>query len=226
MKYSSLLTVILSALLAPGAIINTAQADYFNRVRLPQFESKAQASAHYKIDAGRSKFMARAFSGGALWFKGHDHFVAIRDFSGDVQLTPGAISPASLQMTVRADSLVETRDTFTEPQKQIINRELREIVLETAKYPEITFKSAEVKIKPFNGGQFQASVGGDLTLHGVTRHITIPVEVALSADGLRARGEFTISRNDYKVKATSAVHGLIRVRDKIKFTFDILARPS
>jgi polyisoprenoid-binding protein YceI len=226
MKHSRISALILSALLAQGAAVNGSLAGRLDAAKRSPTEGKAQATLHFIIDAGQSRFMARAFSGGALWFKGHDHFVAIRDFSGDVRLTPGAIAPASLQMTVRADSLVETRDVFTEPQKQIINKELREIVLETAKYPEITFKSSEVKIKPFNGGQFQASVGGDLTLHGVTRRITIPVEVALSGDALRARGEFTVSRSDYNVKATSAVHGLIRVRDKIKFTFDIVARPG
>lgn len=59
-------------------------------------------------------------------------------------------------------------------------------------------------------------------LHGVTRHIVIPAEVTLTGSDLGARGEFTINRSDYKVKATSAVHGLIRVRDKLKFTFDII----
>ena len=167
--------------------------------------------------------MVRAFSGGLLWFKGHDHFIAARDFAGEVQLTPGAASPASLRLTVRADSLVETRDVFTEQQKQIINKELREIVLETAKYPEITFRSTEVA-GDLTGGQFEARIGGDLTLHGVTRHIVIPAQVTLDGDTLRASGEFTVKRGDYKVKATSAVHGLVRVRDKLKFTFDIVAR--
>jgi hypothetical protein len=35
-------------------------------------------------------------------------------------------------------------------------------------------------------------------------------------------GEFSINRSDFKVKATSAFHGLIRVRDKVKFEFDIV----
>lgn len=182
-----------------------------------------QNTVRYRLDAGQSKFMVRAFSGGLLWFKGHDRFIAARDFSGEAQLTPGANNPASLQMTIRADSLVETRDVFTEQQKQIINRELREIVLETAKYPEITFKSTDVTGN-LTGGQFEAKIGGDLTLHGVTRRIRIPAQVTLSGDTLRAQGEFTVSRNDYNVKATSAVHGLIRVREKLKFTFDIVGR--
>ena len=185
--------------------------------------AKRLAVARYRLDASQSRFMVRAFSGGLLWFKGHDHFIAVRDFIGEVELTPGAIGPASLQITARADSLVETREVFTEQEKQIINKELREIVLETDKYPEITFKSTEVTGR-LNGGQFEAKIGGDLTLHGVTRHMVIPARVTLDGDTLRASGEFTVKRGDYKVKATSAMHGLVHVRDKLKFTFDIVAR--
>ena len=65
-------------------------------------------------------------------------------------------------------------------------------------------------------------IGGDLTLLGITRHIDIPTHVTLTGNDLRARGEFSINRSEFKVKATSAVHGFIRVRDKIKFTFDIV----
>jgi polyisoprenoid-binding protein YceI len=178
--------------------------------------------ARYRLDASQSQFMVRAFSGGLLWFKGHDHLIAVRDFTGEAQLTPGASSPASLQMTIRADSLVETRKVFTEQQKQIINKELREIVLETAKYPEITFKSANVTGN-LTGSHFEAKIEGDLTLHGVTRRIVIPARVTLSGETLKAQGEFTVSRKDYNVKATSALHGTIRVRDKLKFTFNIAA---
>lgn len=177
--------------------------------------------ARYQLDAAQSRFMVRAFAGGLLFFKGHDHFVAVRDFSGEAQLAPGASPPASLQMTIRAESLVETREVFTEQQKQIINRELREIVLETNKYPEITFKSTDVT-GVLTGGQFEARIGGDLSLHGVTRHIVIPAQVTLEGNTLRARGEFTVNRSDFNVHATSALHGTIRVRDKLKFTFDIL----
>lgn len=187
--------------------------------------AKADASGfttvRYRLDAAQSRFMVRAFAGGLLFFKGHDHFIAVRDFSGEAQLTPGATPPASLQITIRADSLVETRDVFTEQQKQIINRELREIVLETVKYPEITFRSTDV-MGVLTGGQFEARIGGDLTLHGVTRHIVIPAQVTIGGNTLRARGEFTVNRSDFNVHATSALHGTIRVRDKLKFTFDIL----
>jgi polyisoprenoid-binding protein YceI len=223
MKILRLSALILCVAFAPGTAVGAFDAPLgTDAPGGAKIEVGNQNVARYRLDAGQSKFMVRAFSGGLLWFKGHDHFVMAREFSGEAQLTPGAASPASLQMTVRADSLVETRDVFTEQQKQIINKELREIVLETAKYPEITFKSTEIAGN-LTGGQFEAKIGGDLTLHGVTRHISLPAQVTLSGDTLRARGEFTVKRGDYKVKATSAVHGLVRVRDKLKFTFDIVA---
>lgn len=177
----------------------------------------------YRIDSARSNFMVRTFSGGLLWFKGHDHFIKLRDFSGEAELTPTAISPASLQMTARAASLEETRDVFTPQQKQIINGEIKDIVLETAKYPDIVFKSTDISGRLSSSGVYEAKIGGDLTLHGVTRHIVIPAEVTIEGDNLRARGEFEINRSDYNVKATSAMHGTIRVRNKLHFTFDIVA---
>ena len=45
-------------------------------------------------------------------------------------------------------------------------------------------------------------------------------------DSLRARGEFEIKRGDFKVPATSAFHGTVRVRDRLKVMFDIVARRS
>jgi hypothetical protein len=63
--------------------------------------------------------MVRPFSGGLLWFKGHDHFIAVPDFDGEIRLTPQNILPASLDMTIKSNSLVETRDVFTEQQKQL-----------------------------------------------------------------------------------------------------------
>jgi len=177
----------------------------------------------YEIDPGRSTFMVHAFRGGLAWFKGHDHFIAARDFNGVAELTPNALSPASLQMTVKAASLEETSDVFTPQQKGIIKKELEEIVLETAKYPDITFRSTDVK-GGLKNGQFDVKIGGDMTLHGVTRHIEIPATVSLEGDSLRAKGEFSLDRSKFNVKATSAFHGWVRIKDRLKFTFDIIGR--
>ena len=181
-----------------------------------------QGTRSYALDSSQSKFVARAFAGGLLWFKGKDHLIAVREFTGEAQITPGSITPASLDLTAKAASMVETRDVFTEQEKQIINKELREIVLEPDKYPDITFKSTRVTGKSSGPDRYELRIEGNLTLHGVTRGITIPTEVTLSGNDMRARGEFSVDRDDFGVKATSAFHGMVRVRNKIKFSFDIV----
>ncbi len=176
----------------------------------------------YSLDAAQSKFIAHALAGGLLWFKGHDHLVAVRDFTGEARLDPGSLAVSSLEITAKSGSMVETSGVFTDAQKQIINKELREIVLEPDKYPEIVFRSTSVTGKAAGNNQYDLKIAGDLTLHGVTRAITIPTKITVTGNDLRAQGEFSIDRGDFKVKATSAFHGLVRVRDKVKFEFDIV----
>ena len=128
------------ALAAPTSVLYL-----FDNSFRPANAADAAPALRFEIDPSRSKFMVKASRGGLLWFKGHDHHIAVRDFSGHADLTLDALNPASLEMTVRAASLEETSDVFTPPQKGIINKELKEIVLETAKFPEITFQSTGVK---------------------------------------------------------------------------------
>src|SRR5256714_8183970 len=184
--------------------------------------TNVSTSDRYRLDASQSTFIAHALRGGLLWFKGHEHLVAAKEFTGEAEISPGAINPASLRLIVKSASMQETGSAFTDQQKQIINKELCEIVLLPDRYPDITFRSNEVKGTAINNNEYDLKIGGDLTLLGITRHIDIPTHVTLTGNDLRARGEFAINRSDFKVKATSAVHGLIRVRDKIKFTFDII----
>ena len=177
----------------------------------------------YQLDASRSKFIVHAHRGGIFWFKGHDHLIAARDFSGVAELTPDALNPASLQLTVRSASLEETSDAFTPQQKGIIKKELDEIVLESAKYPEITFQSTDVKGELKNNA-FDVKIGGNITLHGVTKHIVIPATVKLEGDTIHAVGKFDLNRGDFNVKATSAFHGTVRVKGNLSFTFDIIGQ--
>jgi polyisoprenoid-binding protein YceI len=185
-----------------------------------------QATRRFILDYTKSTFIAHAQRGGLLWFKGHEHLVAARVFAGEARLAPDRPSASSLQLTVKTDSMEETSDAFTDAQKKIINGELRDIVLEPAKYPEIVFRSKGVTGKLVAPNQYDLRITGELTLHGVTRSIVIPTKVTVNGDDLRAVGEFSIDRGDFNVKATSAFHGLIRVRKTVKFTFDIVGHEN
>jgi polyisoprenoid-binding protein YceI len=210
-----LLVFVLCLVIAAPGIVAAAPASRSAQLSAPQ---------RFRLVARESKFIAHAQPGGLLWFKGHEHLVAAREFSGEATFTPDKLATASLALTVRTESLVETSAAFTTAQQEIINRELRELVLEPDKYPEITFRSTAVTGKALGNGAYELRIAGDLTLHGVTRRIEIPTKVMLTGNTLRARGEFSIDRSHFKVNATSAFHGLVRVRKRVKFTFDIVGQ--
>jgi len=177
----------------------------------------------YRLDPSQSKFIVHANRSGLAWFKGHSHRIAVGDFGGIAELDLNSVNPASLQLTVKTASLEETDPVFTPEQKKIIKKELDEIVLETAKYPEITFKSTDVK-SSVNQGKFDVKIGGDLTMHGVTKHVVIPATVSVSGDTMRATGQFEVNRKEFNVNATQAFHGFVKVKHHLKFEFDIVGR--
>src|ERR1043165_6395288 len=87
------------------------------------------AVMRYRIDPSSSTFIAHAHRGGLAWFKGKDHFIAVRNYSGEASLTLDVLNPASLAMTIQVNSLEETGAHFTAQQKGIIKKELDEIVI-------------------------------------------------------------------------------------------------
>ena len=177
----------------------------------------------FRIDSSLSTFIAHANRAGLAWFKGHSHRLAVKDFDGEASLTLDAVNPASLTMNIRSASLEETDPFFNPEQKKIINKEVNELVLETAKYPEITFRSTEVR-GALRNGAFDVEITGDITLHGVTKRITIPATVTVDGETMRAKGTFSLDRKKFNVNATEAFHGLVKVRHTIRFEFDIIGR--
>jgi polyisoprenoid-binding protein YceI len=189
----------------------------------PASESSPPEIRHYRIDAGQSDFTVHASVGGLLSGFGHNHNIAIKDISGETQFTEGTVTPASLHMKIRADSLKVT-DKVSDSDRQTIERTIRDQVLETGKYPEITFNSTTIEVIKNSDNQYQGNVWGDLTLHGVTHNVFIKSQLSFDQKTVRARGDFTLKMTDYSIKPPSVAGGTITVKDTLKFTFNILSQ--
>lgn len=212
------------SLFSPGALQEAATAD-FTAAGSPASRAEAPLDgARYRIDASQSRFIVRAFAGGFLSAFAHDHTIAIRDFNGEASFTYSTVDPASLRMTIKAGSL-EVTDKISASDRQKIEGTMRDEVLEVSKYPEITFKSTGVSASRTGGGQYQARISGDLTLHGVTRPLTINATLEFGDKILRAKGSFALKQTSFDIKPVSVAGGTIKVKDELKFTFDIVAHP-
>jgi polyisoprenoid-binding protein YceI len=176
----------------------------------------------YRIDAGQSKLIVRALVGGLLSTFGHNHTIAIREFSGEANVTPNSIAPGSLQLTIKADSLAVV-DKVSASDKQEIEGKMRNEVLEVGQFPSITFKSTNISASKTGEGAYDIQIWGDVTLHGVTKSIWFKGQLNLSGNTLRAKGEFALRQSDFKIKPVSVAGGTIKVKDELKFSFDIVA---
>ena len=98
---------------------------------------------HFRLTPEGSRFTVQAFAGGLLSFLGHNPTFVIRDFRGAVWSDTGMIDDARLEVVVRTDSLKAVGDLAPRDREEI-ERRLREEVLQTDRYPEVTFQGTEV----------------------------------------------------------------------------------
>jgi polyisoprenoid-binding protein YceI len=181
------------------------------------------AAVRYVLDKSSSKFTVRAFASGMLSSLGHSPTFAIRDFAGEASFDPAAPADASLVLRIRADSL-EIMDDIKSKDRSEMESTMNESVLESARFPEIAFESSSVSSNKLSEGRYQVNVNGKLSLHGVTRPLTVPAQLAVLGDEFRAEGEVSLSQTNFGIQPVSVAGGTLKLKDEIKFTFNIVAR--
>lgn len=94
------------------------------------------------------------------------------------------------------------------------DRDMREDVLETQKWPLTYFKG---KITEFtkNGNNYSVNVTGKIFIHGVEKEITIPGEIKLENGIMNVQTKFSIFLKDFNIEAPSLL-AFIKVSQEIK----------
>src|SRR5688500_14354219 len=181
---------------------------------------EAKTLHRYAIDASESRFTARVEVGGLLSMFGHDHTVAMREFAGEARFEPETLNGASLRLEIRADSVAEVGPEFGEEDRRKITRDIHEKALEVSKFPAIVFQSTGLSVQAAD----QVVIRGDLTLHGVTRPVSVPARIQVEGDRLTASGTFTIRHSDFDIERLSAAAGTVKAKDAITLTFQLVGR--
>jgi polyisoprenoid-binding protein YceI len=186
----------------------------------------------YVVDPRLSRFQVQAFAGGLLSALGHNPVIAIRNLAGDVSMHEGALDgnradsktlqDASVTFRVDAGSL-QLKDDVAERDRREIERNMRQEVLESDRFPEITFAANRVEVVD-RGTPTSVNLDGSLTLHGQTRTQSIPAKVTVNNGSMRAFGEFTLRQTDYNIRLVTFAAGALKIKDEVKLTFDLIAR--
>ncbi len=188
----------------------------------------ADTRASYVVDAQRSKIEIQVAREGFFKAFGHDHLVSATQFSGEVRLSQSNVADSAVSFLVDAKSLVVLDPGESEKdQKEVQTTMLGEQVLDVTRFPQIEFTSSSVKSVSKKGDAFELQVEGTLTLHGVKKTVTVPVRVQVANDGsLTTDAEVSLLQSEYGITPIKVAGGTVRVKDKLKLTFHILARKN
>jgi polyisoprenoid-binding protein YceI len=176
-----------------------------------------------KINRSRSRLTIKAFAAGLLSSFGHDPTFSARDISGDLSFVPDDPKSAKLNITVRTNSIEVTGDISSKDRKDI-EKTMRDEVLQIDRFPEVTFESTSVDGEKVFENQYRVQIKGNLSLRGVTNPQTIEAQVTVNGDQVRAYGDFTLRQTDYGIKLVSVAGGALKLKDEVKFSFDIAAQ--
>jgi polyisoprenoid-binding protein YceI len=180
-------------------------------------------SIRYLIDTRTSQFTVHAFASGLISAIAHSPKLAIRDWTGVVQMASRTLEGASLQVRVKPASL-EVLDELPDSDRRELHRVMNRDVLETAEFPEITYQSTEVVVDKLREDHYRLNVRGSLTLHGVSSDLDFVAQASTGVDSVRAHGSFTLLQSDYNIRTASIAGGSLKLMDELKFSFYVVAR--
>jgi polyisoprenoid-binding protein YceI len=184
----------------------------------------AQTSlAHFVVDARSSRFTVQAFATGILSSMGHNPKIGIGKFSGEVDFSAESLEARGLLLSIEAASL-NVLDDISDKDRREIERIMNDQVLEISKFPEIQYEASAATITPMGDSLYSALLNGNLSFHGVTRKQPVTARIAVFDEMLRASGDFSLSQSDYQIKPVVVMGGALKLKDELKFSFDIVAR--
>jgi polyisoprenoid-binding protein YceI len=140
------------------------------------------------------------------------------EFEGSTRLDGDDPTRSTARLTIQANS-IQTRN-------QRRDDHLRSAFLDSPSHPTITFTSTKVE----QVDQTSFRVTGDLTIRGVTRPVTVDLELTGAENDPRGNlkvgfeGKTTINRKDWDVSWNAAAEGGgALVSNKVTLEFDVAA---
>lgn len=187
--------------------------------------SLAWAQSHpYTIDPAGSRIVVHVGKTGLFGFAGHEHEIRAPLGGGTLIVDPAHVEASSADLrfdarTLRVVDQGEPPKDVPKVQEAMVGPDC----LDVRRFPEIRFVSRTIGAKDSAGGGLEVTVRGTLTLHGVSREVTVPVHVTVGNNVLNATGTMALKQTDFGIKPI-AVAGVVKVKDEIRIELTLVAR--
>ncbi|RMB78177.1 YceI family protein [Rhodococcus sp. SBT000017] len=148
---------------------------------------------------------------------GHRLTIAVTSWTATVEWAGDAPTAVTLTAEVSSLDVVHGEGGLTPligPEKIVAKANALKS-FDAGTYPSIRFRSTE--ITAVDAG---FRLAGTAEIHGVTREITVDVDVTDLGDRWKIGSETTVRQSDYKITPYSQMFGAMKVVDEVTVTFD------
>jgi hypothetical protein len=190
------------------------------------------AGERYVVDAPQSDLHWLVYKAGALARLGHNHTIAAGDLTGNVAVDKSNLGASRFELEFSVANLVVDDPTLRSTQGADFSsvptaddiagtrsNMLSDKVLDGEKHPRIRIVGTGPMTRE---GKQVLTV--QVEMLGRTVDLTVPTEVTIAGDELRAQGEFELNHADLGMQPFSVMMGALQVGEKLSFAYDIKAR--
>lgn len=110
--------------------------------------------------------------------------------------------------------------------RALMEDHFNENYMESEKFPKASFKGMIVNNKEISylkNGKYTAETKGDLTIHGVTKPVTVNADIEVRDNKIIAKAAFEITIEDFKIEIPSLVKD--KIEKQAKIVIDITYEP-
>jgi len=164
------------------------------------------------LDLAASKITVHVEKTGLFSAFAHNHTIAAPLASGHLD-----VQKRTIELKFRAKEMKVLDPGTSDSERSTIESTMKNgEVLDPARFPEISFVSTSVEATDPKG----FLVHGNLTLHGVTK----PIELPVSFSEGHYTGKVTLKQTDFGITPVRIAGGAIRVKDVIAIAFEIVTK--
>lgn len=175
----------------------------------------------FQVDAKKSHIVVQVFKDGAAAALAHDHVIEATAFAGTIVVDGADLATAVIDVTAQTASFVNDdpklrkkyalEGELSEKDRQAVSDNMKSAEqLDVAHFPTVKFVSTSI-----TSAAGKLTLKGKLTLHGVTKELTMPLDAKLDGDSASGTVSFRIKTSDYNIKPYSALLGAVKNKDEI-----------
>lgn len=188
----------------------------------PPTEAAPAGKRTFTVDVKKSSIVIQVFKDGAAAALAHDHVVDAKDFAGTIVADAADLATASVEVTAKTASFVNDESALrkkfgldgemSDKDKKTVEENMKSAEqLDIASFPTVKFASTSVS----KGADGKLTLKGKLTLHGVTKEVSMPFEAKVEGNDVSGAATYRMKTSDFGIKPYSALLGAVRNKDGI-----------